>query len=86
MVFLFALSLLCGFLSAAKTQPHARSLPYRSTLQPQFAHVHPARIASLMDAALRLVGRGVAHRSPGCLLQRLHAGATTAKDHLGRAA
>jgi hypothetical protein len=40
----------------------SRSLPYLSTLQPQFWHVHPPHQASRNEVALRAIGKGSAHR------------------------
>jgi hypothetical protein len=40
----------------------SRSLPYLSTLHPQFWHVHPPHQASWNEVALRAIGKGSAHR------------------------
>ena len=45
----------------------SRSLPYLSTLQPHFSHVHPPHNASANEVALRTVGRGAAHRGQAAL-------------------
>jgi hypothetical protein len=40
----------------------SRSLPYLSTLHPQFWHVHPPHHASRNEVALRAIGKGSAQR------------------------
>jgi hypothetical protein len=41
----------------------SRSLPYLSTLHPQFWHVHPPHQASRNEVALRAIGKGSAQRA-----------------------